>query len=149
MVGDVRLTLCLAFDRFIADLFAGSDTDSIVFDLSKAKGIDSTTLGLMAKISIQCQSAYHNLPVVISPDEGINRLLDTMGFNDIFEIIREGCDDRAARLNGDMTSLARPNRPDDEDRTKEKVLESHKILMSLNEQNATEFKDLVNYLEEH
>jgi len=53
MEGDVRLTLCLSFDDFIEKMFDAPDFCSVVFDLSDAQAIDSTTLGLMAKISIK------------------------------------------------------------------------------------------------
>ncbi|WP_317931574.1 STAS domain-containing protein [Halioxenophilus sp. WMMB6] len=142
MVGDVRLTLCISFDKFIKHMFAEDDFASVVFDLRQAEAIDSTTLGLMAKISIICQDQFHIIPVVISPDEGINRLLESMGFDDIFEIVR------SANPNLDCSDEL-PLETLEEHATKAKVLEAHKILMSLNENNRREFRDLVECLEQN
>jgi len=49
MLGDVRLTLCVPFDNFIQNLLIKDDFYSIVFDFSQTEGLDSTTLGLVAK----------------------------------------------------------------------------------------------------
>lgn len=141
MVGDVRLTLCISFDQFIDQMYAKTNFHSVIFDLRETEAIDSTTLGLMAKISILFQERFHQLPLVISPNSGINRLLESMGFEDIFEIIsnidlpigsqvqlREDCKNEAV--------------------AKQKVIEAHKILMGLNEVNRQEFNDLVKSLEQ-
>ena len=56
LVGDVRLTLCISFDQFIESTFVEGKAKAIIFDLRKALGIDSTTLGLMAKISIRARA---------------------------------------------------------------------------------------------
>ena len=56
MSGDVRLNLCIAFDDCIESLFAREDFQSVFFDLSCAENLDSTTLGLIAKVAIKCQT---------------------------------------------------------------------------------------------
>jgi len=139
MVGDVRLTLCVSFDKFIDDLFKGEDFCSILFDLTEADAIDSTTLGLMAKIAILSRERCDVVPVVFSTNPSINRLLDTMGFDDIFEIVHE------ARDCGPCKHISMTDA--DEDSARERVLEAHNILMRLNETNQETFRDLVNTLE--
>ena len=51
-IGEVRLTLCSALDATIQRMFNASNFSAIVIDLTEAYNIDSTTLGLMAKLSI-------------------------------------------------------------------------------------------------
>jgi len=51
MIGDVRLTLCISFDRFIEKMLGQPDFSMVLFDLSQASGIDSTTLGLAFALS--------------------------------------------------------------------------------------------------
>ena len=41
-----------SFDHFIDEMLADKDFCSVIFDLSHVEAVDSTTLGLMAKISI-------------------------------------------------------------------------------------------------
>lgn len=140
MVGDVRLTLCISFDQFIDTMFSETDFSAVLFDLSKAEAIDSTTLGLMAKIALQGRERCGVTPVVYSSNPSINRLLHTMGFDEIFDIVSE--------LEPPVTP-AEPLAAEavEEYRVKDKVIEAHKILMSLNEDNRETFRNLVNMLE--
>lgn len=140
MVGDVRLTLCISFDQFIDTMFGAANFSAVLFDLSEAEAIDSTTLGLMAKISLQGQDRHGVIPVILSTSASINRILETMGFQDIFTIVNQLQTpvDPSEELSADV---------DDEDKVKEKVLEAHKILMGLNDKNNETFRNLVKMLE--
>lgn len=140
MTGDVRLTLCISFDQFIDAMLAAPNFSSVLFDLSEAEAVDSTTLGLMAKISLLAQEKRNIVPVILATNASIKRILDTMGFADIFKIVN--------KLEVDIEP-EKPLSPVEcgEQEVKEKVLEAHKILMGLNEQNRETFKNLVNMLE--
>jgi anti-anti-sigma factor len=142
MVGDVRLTLCISFDQFIDNMLSQSNFSAVLFDLSDAEAIDSTTLGLMAKISLQGQDRHGVNPVVLSTNPSINRLLETMGFHDIFTIVSELQTpiDPAQELVIEVT---------EESAVKDRVLEAHKILMGLNQENRETFRNLVKMLESH
>ena len=140
MVGDVRLTLCISFDQFIDAMLAAENFSSVLFDLSEAEAVDSTTLGLMAKISLLAQEQRNITPVILATNASIKRILDTMGFADIFSIVDQL--DVAIAPEKSLTAIEC-----DEQQVKEKVLEAHKILMGLNAQNHDTFKDLVNMLE--
>lgn len=140
MVGDVRLTLCISFDQFIDAMFKSENFTSVLFDLSDAEAIDSTTLGLMAKISILGQDRRGVMPVILASNPSIQRILQTMGFGDIFTIID--------KLDAPVLAQQPLNCINcDEQEVKEKVLEAHKILMGLNANNADTFRNLVNMLE--
>jgi len=140
MVGDVRLTLCISFDQFIDAMFKSENFTSVLFDLSDAEAIDSTTLGLMAKISILGQERRGITPVILASNPSIQRILQTMGFADIFTIVD--------KLDAPILAAQPLNCVNcDEQEVKEKVLEAHKILMGLNAGNADTFRNLVNMLE--
>lgn len=143
MEGDVRLTLCLSFDSFIENMFNQSDFKSVVFDLTDAEAIDSTTLGLMAKISINGREKDFDDPIVISQNPSITRLLVTMGFEDIFQIVKD-----ANLALGDSLPLELDAEGGDESDIRAKVLEAHRTLMGLNDTNKETFKELVESLEE-
>ncbi|MAN53243.1 MULTISPECIES: STAS domain-containing protein [Marinimicrobium] len=141
MVGDVRLTLCISFDQFIDTMFSRDDFCDVMFDLSEAEAIDSTTLGLMAKIALQGREEKGITPVIFSNNDSINRLLQTMGFQEIFTIV------------SDLEAPVQPEQPlamdaTEEQQVKEKVIEAHKILMGLNQDNRETFRNLVKMLEE-
>lgn len=141
MVGDVRLTLCMSFDHFIDSMFERDDFAQIIFDLTEAEAIDSTTLGLMAKISILADQRKQLRPVIISTAAGINRLLDSMGFSEIFDIVKESPESFECDTCLEAEEL-------DEHQARQKVLEAHRILMDLNEENRETFRDLVKTLED-
>ena len=140
MIGDVRLTLCISFDQFIDSMFNKENFSTVLFDLSEAEAIDSTTLGLMAKISLQGQERHKVTPVILSTNTSINRVLETMGFQDIFTIV------------GELQTPVKPSQEltadlNNEEEIKEKVLEAHKILMGLSPENQSAFRNLVKMLE--
>ena len=147
MLGDVRLTLCVSFDQFIDTMFSREDFVSVMFDLTAAEAIDSTTLGLMAKISIFAQERHNIVPVVVSTNPSINRLLDSMGFNDIFQIIHQL---DTVDTNLDLGGVSKPLQVETlgEDQVKQKVLEAHRMLMDLNDANKETFQDLIKTLED-
>ncbi|AFV00832.1 STAS domain-containing protein [Simiduia agarivorans] len=141
LTGDVRLTLCISFDAFIERMFGDPSFVSVVFDLIEAQAIDSTTLGLMAKISLMAQERFRLVPTLVSNNPSIDRILQTMGFSEIFCIVKEGdADIRGAEaLCADCA---------DEGEVKQRVLEAHKILVGLNATNQEAFKDLIASLED-
>jgi len=145
MEGDVRLTLCLSFDEYIEKMLSRSDFSSVVFDLTHAQAIDSTTLGLMAKISIKAGHFDRELPIVVSNSPSITRLLVSMGFDDIFRLVENDEFVMAAEFEGDTVCVQEKN--GNESAVKKTVLEAHRLLMALNEDNQAAFKELVETLE--
>ncbi len=141
-VGEVRLTLCSALDATIERIFKACNFSSIVIDLTEAHSIDSTTLGLLAKLSILSRKTVGLLPTVVTTHPDISRLLESMGFDQVFNIVDRPlpCPDCLADL---------PEQDQSEEVVKAKVLEAHRILMDLNESNRTAFRDLVSALERH
>jgi len=139
-IGDVRLTLCAALDAYIEKIFSALNFESIVIDLTETDNIDSTSLGLLAKLSILSKERVGLLPTLVSTHEDMNRLLQSMGFDQIFNIVAESTptDAELQELPGQLLS---------EDQVKDRVLEAHRILMNLNEHNRTAFTDLVSSLE--
>ena len=139
-VGEVRLTLCSALDATIEKIFTSLNFSAIVIDLTETRSIDSTTLGLLAKLSILSRQKIGLLPTVVTTHDDITRLLQSMGFDQVFNIVESPlpCPECLADL---------PSQDQLEDVVKAKVLEAHQILMSLNESNREAFHDLVSALE--
>lgn len=145
MSGDVRLTLCISFDECIEDLISRDGFCTILFDLTEAEGLDSTTLGLIAKLAVKSRSSDRGKPYLICTNDGIRRLLSTMGLDDVCEII-DAIPENYCKAGSDFVPLAEVNDPQYEEQVKAKVLESHCVLMELNEKNRETFKDLVDTL---
>lgn len=140
-LGDVRLTLCPALDDAIDRIFADSRLSNIVIDLTESVNLDSTTLGLLAKLSILTRQKVGLLPTLVTTHPDINRVLYSMGFAQVFNIVEQ------AALPAESL-IALPYQDVDEEEVRATVLEAHRILMSLNESNREAFHDLVTALEQ-
>ncbi len=139
-IGDVRLTLCAALDAYIEKIFKALSFKAIIIDLTETHNIDSTSLGLLAKLSILSQERIGQLPTLVSTHEDMNRLLQSMGFDQIFNIMA-----KTTPTDAELKDL--PVQLITEDRVRDRVLEAHRILMNLNEHNRAAFTDLVSTLE--
>ncbi|MDH2436511.1 STAS domain-containing protein [Pokkaliibacter sp. MBI-7] len=139
--GDVRLTLCASLDHFLESMFSDPDFKTVLIDLTETEGIDSTSLGLLAKISVKMQQQFHLLPTILSVNEDITRILLSMGFDKVFILIREYSSGNASLLKEVPEILG------SEEDVKNTVLNAHKTLMDLNEQNRATFSELVSSLE--
>ncbi len=138
--GDVRLNLCVSFDDFIATMFAQKDLAAVVFDLREADGIDSTTLGLIAKIARGAQERRLGRPVAVTGNGSMVRLLESMGFEDILQIVAD-----TEIPSGKLRALR--EEVNDERKVLDKVLEAHRILAELNYPNKDRFRELIESLE--
>lgn len=141
-VGEVRLTLCSALDATIEKIFAARNFSSIIIDLTEASNIDSTTLGLLAKLSILSRQKIGLLPTLVTTNPDITRLLESMGFERVFNMV--GTPVPCPNCLRDL-----PAQDVSEELVRAKVLEAHRILMGLNEHNREAFRDLVTALERH
>ncbi|MFT5419894.1 MAG: anti-anti-sigma regulatory factor [Candidatus Endobugula sp.] len=145
MVGDVRLTLCVSFDQYIEILFGKNDFCTILFDLAEAEGLDSTTLGLIAKIAVKSEAVKNIKPIIICNSPDILKLLNSMAIDTVCQIIENPPQDYCATSEFSCLDVAE----NEESVVKEKVLEAHCVLMGLNESNRETFKDLVKTLDSH
>ncbi len=138
--GDVRLTMCTALDQYFQSMFAQPDFVSVWVDVTEADGLDSTTLGMLAQLAIQTKERFAFRPAIFSTNPSIDRLLDTMGFDQLFERRNEAC-------NSDTDIEEIPAVASAEVDVKKQVLEAHRTLMSMSDENAGAFRDLVRALE--
>jgi anti-anti-sigma factor len=140
LVGDVRLTLCTTIDEYFQSMFDDPEFASVWVDLCDAEGIDSTTLGLLAKLALKVKEKFGFEPAIYSCDPGINRLLKSMGFQRLFDLHEEACS------NPENISEI-PAVDGSEAAVRAKVIEAHRVLMGLSEENRARFKDLISALE--
>jgi len=140
LVGDVRLTLSSSIDQFVERMFACVSCQSVIVDLTETEGLDSTTLGMLAKMALFVRKQLHVRPLAVSDNDGIIRLLNSMGFEQIFDIQRT-CEVCATAHSDEahVTTL-------DEKEAKAKVLQAHQVFMTLNQKNRETFKELVDSL---
>lgn len=138
--GDVRLTLCTTVDVYLEKMFQDENFKSVLVDLSKTENIDSTSLGLLAKLSIQADKRFHYRPTLISTRADITRILLSMGFDEVFNLVETPLEHKEQ-----LAEL--PHLQSSEEGIRQRVLDAHRTLMSMNETNREAFRDLVETLE--
>src|SRR5690606_10052846 len=109
---------------------------SVVVDLADASNIDSTTLGLLAKLAIKAKARFQYVPLILSTNPDITRVLESMGFDRVFRI-------REAPLCSDEDLGELPVLPDSEEGVRQRVLDAHRVLMGMSASNHAKFRELV------
>lgn len=139
-VGDVRVILGPTISRLLNNIGTDESVKSIVIDLRETTSIDSTSLGLLAKIALKSNQLFGSKPILVSTDDDVNRVIASMGFSQVFVLVNQMPTDCCPE--GEL-----PTEVASEDVMRDQVLEAHKVLMSLNEKNFDSFCDLVDALE--
>lgn len=136
--GDIRVGLCGALDAFCERMLEAADFRGVIVDLADTIAIDSTALGCLARLSLAVQSLKDKIPTLICRSQDVRRVLLNMGFDDVFAIVQE-----SALHDIELVDIPQV----DESQSRQRVIEAHKILMSLNDNNRETFKSLVEALE--
>lgn len=138
-VGDVRLTLCNTIEACLEKMYEKPDFKSLIIDLRETQGIDSTSLGLLAKLSLKVKQKFKIVPTLISTNDDITRVLLSMGFDQVFMIMNEP----EEHIHGlqEMPCLGVS-----EEEAQAKVLEAHQVLVALNRKNQEVFQELIDTL---
>lgn len=138
--GDIRYTMGCSLDDFLKRLFKRSDFETILIDLTETQSIDSTSLGLLAKIANFMQRQFHKKTPLVSTNDDVNQVLDSMGFDEIFDIC--DCHQDCAEASEPVTVASPP-----QEKMAKTVIDAHKTLCEMNEKNRTVFKNVVDALE--
>lgn len=142
LVGDVRLTLCASIEDYVDSMLDDPEFCSVWVDLCDVEGIDSTTLGQLAKLAMSVHDRFDFRPAIYCCDAGINRLLSSMGLDRLFEMHAKTC---CATGSGQSIPMV----PGSEDEVRQRVLEAHRALMDVSSENRERFSELVATLERH
>ncbi len=140
LCGDVRLTLCATLDRQARQLADTPGLTTLIIDLREASNVDSTALGFLAKVAMAVQGRLAERPTIVADNPDVQRMLDVMGFSRFFTLME-------APLTETRELHDLPEIPADQEETRQRILEAHRILMRMNEHNREEFQPLVDMLE--
>jgi len=144
LVGPIRVgdtyQATAAMDAILDRMFEEGGFDRVLIDLTEATTIDSTNLGLLAKIARYCEERLGNKATIVSTNEDVNEILDNVGFGDVFLIVHEDQSPKAA-----LKTLAEVD--DSEKDFARLVLEAHQALVDLNKKNQDMFQNVVDVFE--
>ena len=136
-IGEIRYPLGPALSGHLDQVFRESDLNDVLIDLSATSNIDSTCLGLLAKVANFMRERFDRKPVLFSTRADISELLDCLGFDQVFAIRHDHRPPlENAREIPSHTSFA-------ERELAWTVLDAHHALSELNEANRLRFKDVI------
>ena len=141
-IGDIRYTLSPSIDRFLEGIFAGPKPVGFVIDLTDTDSIDSTNLGLLARLATRMQRLDARRVTIVSSRDDINAVLNSMALDEVFDIVGDagletGTAQEVPQENADREVLART------------LIDAHRALMDLNEHNREMIRDVVTALEKN
>jgi anti-anti-sigma regulatory factor len=146
-VGDVRVLMSSTLDAYCSGLYRRPILDAMLIDMTETRGIDSTALGLLAKMAIQLRNRFNVIPTIVSTNPDITRTLKSMSFDLIFKIVDRAPQDKLAQKAQQPEQYSElQQKKESEDTVREKVIDAHLTLMTLSEENRLEFQDLVQAL---
>ena len=139
--GRVDYMLATSINRFADRLIEKGHVDGLIFDLTEAENLDSTNLGLLARIAERVQKAGGGRSVIVSTSDNINCVLRSMSFDQIFEIVTDPSDfstDGEDEIETEAQS---------QEELLNTMLDAHRKLVSLSEVDRLQFQDVVACLE--
>lgn len=138
LIGQIRYAMSSGFNAAIEMVFKNSAIEKYIIDLSETAYIDSTNLGLIAKIARYCMDRGFEKPVIISNNNEVSEVLKSMGFEQAFFIF-------SSSANPEESDFVQVSGTSDK-KLKEIMLEAHELLMEMNESNHSKFKNVVELL---
>ena len=140
IIGEVRAQSCISLDKLLGKIEQQSDVIGAVVDLTQTTFIDSTVLGILAKLGIKLKQAHHIQSVMLSTNPDITTLANSMGLGQVFVILT--CNEETA-----VCTKTLPDGHVTQANMLSTVLDAHKTLCQLSESNQNIFEPLVKQLE--
>lgn len=141
--GRVNYVLAPAIKQFADDLVNQGDVRGWVFDLTHAELLDSTNLGLLARLAVRSGAADPARSVIVSPSDDLNSVLRSMSFDQLFDIVTVAPPDESMQAGGEDISGPAASRRE----LGETMLDAHRALMALSDSGRLEFEQVVAALE--
>jgi anti-anti-sigma factor len=141
LVGVIRHPLSKRLSLAVGRMFARAKVRGVVVDLQEAEYLDSTCMGLLARVATRCLDLDCERPVIVSVQPEVNRLLRSMGFDRVFVLVENPSAPTAGLADAaDLAGIS--PRPDPK-----LVLDAHRALCEMNEKNRHLFQNVIDQLE--
>lgn len=139
--GNITYMDSYPFDHFSRAIFREPAFTSVLIDLSQTTGIDSTNLGILARIGTAARALSGEKAVIITTTPDITRTLESMGFTQVFSFMTE-----TAPPTPPLKPLP-PAAPEEVTGLAETILEAHRELMAISKENEKTFRSVVDFME--
>ncbi len=133
--GSIRYTMAHAVDRFLDELFAREHPEVVSVDLTAATAIDSTGIGLLAKIADGLRRAGRRVPVVFSTNPEITETLTGLCLDEVCAIVEQ------RPQPGEATEI--PATHPDERELAQTITAAHRLLCDIGSRNRAAFESVL------
>lgn len=140
LIGEVRAQSCISLDKLLNRIEQQSNVVGAIVDLTQTTFIDSTVLGILAKLGLKLKQIHNIQAVMLSTNSDITTLANSMGLGQVFVILNYCGDPNVCTLELMEEHITNRNMLNT-------VLDAHKTLMELNQSNQNMFEPLVKQLQ--
>ena len=141
VIGRGTFKLASGFSKWIEQLIGSTTVRSVMLDLSKCTGLDSTFMGLMVTLAIKSKRRFALL--VVNASEQHHQLLDGIGVMRVWRYV----DTEVPEMNWANLAEAVSGSVALDGETRELIVAAHKTLMEVDERNIPKFKDVVEMMQ--
>jgi anti-anti-sigma factor len=144
LVGQIRYTLARRLRAFVDDVIAQAGCDAVFIDLREVDFIDSTGLGMVARIGrLTLESLGRRAAILVAPGD-VEVTLRSAGFDELFVMLAElpydpGVDLREIPLADFATSH--------DNQLGHVILDAHRDLAAISEESRETFRQVIDSLE--
>ncbi|MFC6052712.1 anti-anti-sigma factor [Acinetobacter sp. Ac_877] len=140
LIGEVRAQSCISLDKLLSKIEQQQNVVGAIVDMTQTTFIDSTVLGILAKLGLKLKQVHKIQAVMLSTNPDITTLANSMGLGQVFVILNY-CGDPS------VCTLALMEEHITHSAMLTTVLDAHKTLMKLNHSNENMFEPLVKQLQ--
>ena len=87
LIGEVRAQSCISLDKLLNKLEQQDNVVGAIVDLTETSFIDSTVLGVLAKLGLKLKQLHKIQAVMLSTNSDITTLANSMGLGQVFVIL--------------------------------------------------------------
>ena len=140
--GHVRYVTVRALRAFIDDLVARNDADTMIIDLRELEAIDSTGMGLLARLG-RTTLAHGRRAVIVCAVHDVMTCLKSAAFDKLLVIVEQWPFEHEPKLT-ELSLQSKDNRADMMGRF---ILDAHRDLAALSDDNQQTFAGVIEALE--
>lgn len=136
------MNVATEFEAFIDSLVEKVGITSVIIDMRFCTYIDSTDLGILARISVTQSKRQAPQPVIVyTPGSDIEVILKDVGFNRVFNFV-----DTIELEEADFTSIKNSGMSSELEMAK-LMVDAHKKLVDIDESNSEKFGAVISLME--
>jgi len=142
-IGVVRYSDCSGLEAYIDQLFLSQKgVNEIAINLENAEMLDSTALGLLARISIEFKKATDKQPVIFVKKGELAHILRRVCFDQVFHIMTSQQKMSDLAINDELNFIELATMDVNEHEVLDSVLLAHKNLADISAENEHYYTDI-------